>query len=534
MPEVAWYRSLYWRIASGFVALLATLLVVQGLVFLWMTGRMADVFPTRSPAQFASALASDVGAVLAAQPTVDLRTYVNDTYPSSYRSYVVVLADGRTVVSARVPPPAVLARTARARLLAERGEGGPDNRGDGRRGDFRGRGRGGARGDGRGARMFDELPGGERFGDRERFVRGFQDRGLPGGIEYARVLAEGMVIGMVAVPRDAPPMSAALRDLGPYLAAVAFGLLAAGTAVAALVIFRPTRRRLSQLQAAARAIGAGQAGVRAPVRGGDEVTALSRAFNEMAQQLEHRTSALETADRTRRQLLADVSHELMTPLAAIRGYVETLQMDNLDIDDASRTRYLQIVNDESDRLEQIVGDLLELARLEGGGGALRHEPVSLPQLFERVRHRHEQMLAERGITLDIAGEPAIDGLRGDQHRLEQVLQNLVANAIRHTPTGGRVMVAAVREGGEVVLTVEDTGSGIPDEHLPHVFDRFYKADESRTGTQMRSGSGLGLSIVQAIVTRHRGTVEALNVPSGGARFVVRLPVADTPFADTID
>ena len=505
MPEVVWYRSLYWRIASGFVALLATLLVAQGLVFLWMTGRMTDVFPTRSPAQFATSLASDVGAVLIDQPGVDLHAYINSNYNSSYRGYVVVLADGRSFTSDRVPPPPSLARSARFRLHADRGDPMPSP--DGLRS---GRGRGGPGSSGRSV-----------WGMRD----GGPDGGRSGGVEYARVLDAGTVVGIVAVPRELPPMSVAMRDLGPTLAAVALGLLAAGTAVSALVIFRPTRRRLSQLQDAARAIGAGAVGVRAPDQGGDEVTSLSRAFNDMAVQLEQRTNALDAADRTRRQLLADVSHELMTPLSAIRGYVETLQMADLRLDEGTRTRYLGIVNDESERLEEIIGDLLELARLEGGGGALRNDTVSVAQLLERVRHRHEPILDDKRITLDAVEDPAVGVFRGDQYRLEQALQNLVANAIRHTPDGGRVSVRAAREGNELILSVEDTGVGIPEEHLARVFDRFYKIDESRTGTKLQSGSGLGLSIVQAIVARHGGTVSASSVPGAGARFEIRLPGA---------
>jgi signal transduction histidine kinase len=549
MPEVIWYRSLYWRIAFGFVAVVATLLAVQGLVFLWMTGQMTDIFPTRSPAQFASALASDVGAVLVEQPEVDLRAHVLRTYSSPYRSYVVALADGRTVVSERVPPPAPLVRSARTRLLVERGEGAGGGRGG--RGGGRPPRSGGPGRDDTGGAASANGPGGStpsaverrpegtrprgnepdsdrgsgpgRFFGRGGFLRGGGD-GVPGGTEYARVLQNGVVIGMVAVPREAAPLSVALRALGPTLAIIALGLLTAGTAVAALVIFRPTRRRLSQLQDAARAIGAGHTGVRAPETGGDEVTSLSRAFNEMAVELEQRTTALETADRTRRQLLADVSHELMTPLAAIRGYVETLQMTGLKLDDAARDRYLRIVNDESERLEQIIGDLLDLARLDGGGGSFRDDDVSLSQLFERIRHRHEHALTERDITLVTAGDREVGPLRGDQNRLEQALQNLVANAIRHTPSSGTVTVTARRDDETCVLTVEDSGSGIPDEHLGRVFDRFYKVDESRTGTVVPSGSGLGLSIVQAIVHRHQGTILASNVAGGGARFEIRLPL----------
>jgi signal transduction histidine kinase len=521
MPDPVWYRSLYWRIAFGFVALLSTLLVVQGLVFLWMTGRMTELFPSRSPAQIAAAIAADVGATLEEQPDIDINAYVQDRHSSSYRGFVVVLADGRTVISQRVPPPPQLLRTARGRLFGDgpRRGGGRGSRvggdfGDGMRGDRRdGPGRGGDAGG---------APGVERNLADRLFVRG--GGGPPGTTEFALISVHGSVAGIVAVPREPPPLWLAMQNLGPTLAVVALGLLVSGTSVAALLIFRPTRRRLQQLQDAARALGAGETGVRAPVSGGDEVTSLSRVFNDMASQLELRTQALETADRTRRRLLADVSHELTTPLAAIRGYVETLAMPDLHLDPASRSRYLAIVNEEAERLEHIVGDLLDLAKLEGGGGSVRFETVPVAQLLERVRHRHEPAVAAKGLTLATSQAAGVESVFGDQNRLEQALQNLVANAIRHTPPGGRVDVRAeALDGGGVLLRVDDTGPGIPPEHLPRVFDRFYKADESRTGTAMPSGSGLGLSIVQAIVSRHGGTVSASNVPGGGARFEILLP-----------
>lgn len=539
MNEVRWYRSLYWRIALGFVALVATLLALQGLVFLWMTGRMTEIFPARSPAQYAAAIASDVGAALADGAGLDLQGQLRETYSSPYRSYAVVLADGRTVVSDPVHPPAPLLRAAYARLLVERGEvpwdGGRRSR-RGRSGTFpadaAGHGLSDAPVSGRSAgATADDGSGRDDLlrPDRRVPMRG-GGPGIRGGIEYARVLLDGEVVGIVAVPRELPPMWVTLRAVGPVLGAVALALLVAGTAVAALVIFRPTRRRLGQLQEAARRIGAGELGARAPEAGGDEVTALSRAFNEMAAELERRTSALESADRTRRQLLADVSHELMTPLSAIRGYVETLQMTDLHFDESARQRYLGIVADEAERLEQIVGDLLDLARLEGGGTTFRDERVAVEPLLERVRERHERVIEERRITLATRAAADVPPIRGDRTRIEQALQNLVANAIRHTPPGGRVDVTVDRDGAWIVVAVEDTGPGIPEDQLPRVFDRFYKVDESRTGTEIPSGSGLGLSIVQAIVDRHGGTVTASNLPDHGARFEMRLPVFDDPVA----
>jgi signal transduction histidine kinase len=503
MPDPVWYRSLYWRIALGFVALLATLLVVQGFVFLWMTGRVTDFFPNRSPAQFVATVAADVSVFLAEKRDTDLSRYVNGRYSRSSRGFVIVLDDGRVVTSARVPPPPGLARLAEARLNDVRSPGSSSGRSggqdpaiafDGDRGEF-----------------------GRRGGFRGRFGRGGP------GVEFAPVVVQDVTVGMVAVPVEPPPLALALRDLGPTLAGVALVLLAAGTAIAALVIFRPARRRLGELQDAARAIGAGHTGVRAPVTGGDEVSSLARAFNEMAAELEERSLALEHANRIRRQLLADVSHELTTPLAAIRGYVETLRMDDVRIGEDARRRYLGIVNEETERLEHIIGDLLDLARLEGGGGALRVERVGLDQLFARLRDRHDPILHEKKLTLRIDRDADLVAIDADPNRLEQALQNLVANAVRHTPPGGTVSIRATGSADAVTLAVEDTGPGIPSEHLPRVFDRFYKADESRAGTDTPSGSGLGLSIVRAIVTRHGGTITVSNVPGAGALFEIRLP-----------
>ena len=480
MPERPW-RSLYWRIALGFVGLLAVLLALQGAVFLWISGRAAQFFG-ESPAAFVQTVATDLAAALSADPALDADAYLNEHYSGSPRAFAVAFVDGDVVVSRRVPPPPTMARAAQARL------------------------RGASR----------PMP---------RPSPGQGGRGGGSGFEFAAVLLDGKPAAMVATPRGAPPLVLTLRAFGPTLAIVAIVLLAVGTAVAALLIFRPAHRRLRALQDASRAIGSGQAGVRADEHGGDEVASLARTFNEMAANLEQRDDALALAERARRQLLADVSHELMTPLAAIRGYVETLSMESVALDEAARRRYLGIVHVETERLEQIIGDLLDLARLEGGGGAWKSEPVSLDQLCARVRDRHDPTVRERNIALTCDVAPEAATVPGDPLRLEQALQNLVANALRHTPDASRVTLTAARQGDIVRIVVEDSGPGIPPEHLARVFDRFYKVDVSRAGTGQPSGSGLGLSIVQAIARRHGGAVSAGASTLGGARFELSLPAS---------
>ena len=315
----------------------------------------------------------------------------------------------------------------------------------------------------------------------------------------------------------------ALEQYGATLTWVGVALLFSGATVASLLIFRPAHQRLRSLEGAARALAAGRTDVRADEQGHDEVSALAHEFNRMADDLDERATALAASDKARRQLLADVSHELMTPLTAIRGYIETLVMPNVPLDGDTRRRYLEIANRETYKLEAIIGDLLDLGRLEGQAERLQLASVSVEDLFHRIADRHHPVILEKNIELAIRVDDDAEEVLGDAARLEQALQNLAANAIRHIPDGGRLTLNASRDGDRVRILVQDNGPGIPAEHLAHIFDRFYKADASRAGTTIPSGSGLGLSIVQTIVRRHDGEVRASNAPEGGAVFEVWLP-----------
>jgi two-component system sensor histidine kinase BaeS len=333
------------------------------------------------------------------------------------------------------------------------------------------------------------------------------------------IVIAGMAAGRVAM-LPGPTYQDVVREFGPTIGLVAGGVLVVGTAVIAVVVFGPTRRRLKQVQDASERLGAGEASARAPEEGGDEVSALARSFNRMADELTSRARALELSDKARRQLLADVSHELMTPLTAMRGYIETLAMPDLKLDAATRERYVGIITDETHRMEHIIGDLLDLARLEGGGTTMRRERVAVATLFDRVASRHEREMAARRITLTQNIEGGAETVIGDPDRLEQAVQNLAANALRHTPDGGRLQLNAATDAAHLSITVRDTGPGVASEHLPFIFDRFYKVDASRKAS---GGSGLGLSIVKAIVERHGGTIHAANAPDGGAIFTIVLP-----------
>jgi signal transduction histidine kinase len=521
MSDPVWYRSLYWRIAFGFVAMLAILLLAQGLLFLWFTDRIFGT-PARTPAQLAALVAEDVAAELQQRPDGDLDTFVRVHFSSVYQPFLVMLSNGQRASNRPTGLPPEFGRIVAGRMRAD-SQGWPGEPGASPR--FPG---GEA---GRGAEPSE--PGGTA---RPPGTPAIQPRIGPGGsfgrrggarfpIDYAPITVNAQQVGIVAVPSNPPPVSVALRELGPTLTWFGLGLLGLGATFTALLVFRPAHKRLRTLEQAARALGEGRTDVRATEAGGDEVSSLARTFNHMAADLESRATALAASDRARRQLLADVSHELMTPLSAIRGYVETLGMPDVPLDQDTRTRYLGIVEQETHKLEAIIGDLLDLARLEGGGDRLRNEPVAVEDLFKRVADRHQPALRDRGITLDLDIADGTPRISGDAARLEQALQNVAANAIRHTPSGGRVRLTASGAPDGVLIDVSDTGPGIPEEHLPRVFDRFYKVDAARSGTAVPSGSGLGLSIVRAIIERHGGTISARNAAEGGAVFELRLPAA---------
>jgi two-component system, OmpR family, sensor kinase len=488
MPK--WYQSLYWRIAIGFVLFLAAVLALQGGALVYLISRM-DVAPGPAPPEVSRLIARDLSEALTANPSLDIGQFFRQEYEGLV-PLVAIMKDGRVVSTDGTMPSDAFIRDIRGRLNVD-----PDSFARGRA--ARGRGVGP-----RAMRPEGPLP--------QRPMQQALRRGGPAGA----IVVDGVPVGVViAMPRSA------LRQLGPTLATVGALLVLIGTTIAALLIFGPVRPRLRSLEDAARKVGAGDLTARAREDGGDEVAALARAFNQMTLALHQRAEQLQAADRTRRLLLADVSHELMTPLTGMRGYLETLSLQAETLNPETRERYLGVIRDETQRVEHIVGDLLDLSRLEGGGESFDAQDVPLEDLFGRVVARHDRGAEQKGVEIVTNIAPGAEIVTGDPMRLEQALQNLAANALRHTPAGGQVALNAELEGGAIVVTVRDTGTGIAPEHLPYVFDRFYKADPSRAGRS--TGSGLGLSIVKAIVERHGGSVTASSHAGGGTMFKLKFP-----------
>lgn len=456
------HLSLSARISLGFIGMLAAVLVIQAALIAWAMNRREASGDSRRAARLAytGAIAATLATELRRDPRLDLEGFV-DRYPYGI---ALIMRDGRTVGAdwSEIDKRGAVARMNEGR---------------------------------------NDIPEAWRVGD----------------FAASPITIDGTLQGAVAsLP---PPL---WREVGPWMAATIIMLVLGGSVTLSLVVMRPVRRRITALQEAARRLGDGDLTARAPVVGADEITQLSRTFNVMADDLSARASALETSDRLRRQLIADVSHELMTPLTAVTGRLETMLMPEVRLSPQQRERNLTVAMREARRIERLIGDLLDAARLEGGGGHLSPELFPVADLFSDIQTRHERAVQARHIRLETRVVPEDLAIMADPFRLEQALENLVVNALRHTPHGGSVRLTARREGGEVVLTVSDSGEGIPPEHLPFVFDRFYKAT-SADGTAS-PGSGLGLSIVKAIVTRHGGRVSAESTPGQGTTISVTLPV----------
>jgi signal transduction histidine kinase len=266
---------------------------------------------------------------------------------------------------------------------------------------------------------------------------------------------------------------------------------------------------LREMVSASRAMARGEYGRRVTATSRDEVGELARAFNAMAAELEE-------VDRMRKDLVANVSHELRTPISALRALLENL-IDGVEPVERST---LETTLRQVERLGGLVEQLLELSKLESGAVPLARARIDLRPVVEQVLDESRPQAESRGVGLTLDGDPEV-GLRADEHRLHQVVANLVSNAVRHSPEGSRVSLRIAGDDGRARLEVADEGPGIPAEEAERVFERFYRSDHARTATE--GGSGLGLAIARWIVELHGGTIRAEPVEPHGCRMVVELP-----------
>ena len=285
---------------------------------------------------------------------------------------------------------------------------------------------------------------------------------------------------------------------------------------AGILLGRSLSAPLSQLAEAARAIGQRNLSQRVPVRGSQEIKELAQAFNEMAVDLEN-------AENLRQNLLADVAHELRTPLTVIQGNLQALLDDVYELD---KVEIAQLY-DQTRHLSRLVDDLRELAQAEAHQLDLDMGPVDMRSLVADVVTAYQPMAEVAGVQLQTESAADLPGIDGDRSRLIQCLQNLLNNAMRYTPAGGQVNLRLQAIDQNLVLIIRDSGAGIPPEHLPHVFDRFYRADPARArGT---GGTGLGLAITRAIIRAHGGEIKAESPGRGqGSTFTIHMPIHQEP------
>ena len=248
----------------------------------------------------------------------------------------------------------------------------------------------------------------------------------------------------------------------------------------------------------------------------DELDRLEHSLETMRSRIDSQMQEVEAMDRHRRELLANVSHDLRTPLAALQGYLETLILKGSTIDEAQRERYLELAFRHSQSLGKLVGELFDLAKLEAGDQPMELEPIALGELIQDVSEKFRLEAEGRRIRLKTRlGEEEQPLVRGDIRLLERVLDNLLDNAIRYTPDGGEVSIGAWPSNGEVEVRVSDSGRGIAPNDLPRIFDRFFQVEPGRAG---EGGSGLGLAIAKRIVELHGSEIEVTSEIGEGSTF----------------
>ncbi|HEV8189872.1 MAG TPA: ATP-binding protein, partial [Ktedonobacterales bacterium] len=331
------------------------------------------------------------------------------------------------------------------------------------------------------------------------------------------------------------------RPLTLVSAMVVLGIL---TLIAIAVIFppallgsylftRPTTRRLQELAAATTTLKDGDYTIRVPVTGADEVAQLQSNFNAMAADLERAVRELEGERDTvrvlmeaRRQLIASVSHELRTPVATMRAYLESSLEHWDDSPPETLHRDLEVMEREVVRLQSLIADLFTLARTEVGRLEMHSEAVDLVRLAQSIVEKMAPLAWKTGrVEMVAEAVPNLRSVRADANRLEQVLQNLLHNAVRHTPPGGIIAVTVEEDGRGAVVRVQDTGEGIAAEELPQIWGRFYRTDRSRE--RCEGGTGLGLALVKELAEAMGGTVSVESKLGEGSCFSVRLPLAST-------
>lgn len=386
-------------------------------------------------------------------------------------------------------------------------------------------------------------PGGKVLGDSEKEPSAMENHGerleiveaLKTGFgqstRYSNTLNYNMKYVAVRVSRDydvlgvvrfALPLSQVQLETQTIYRVV---LWAASAAVAialtvAYFVSRSITLPIRQMKETAEQIAKGNFAPRVRIKSRDELGELANSLNTMADELQQKIEDLRQMDQFRTDFVANVSHELKTPLTLIKGYTETLQGEAIG-DKAKASRFVGIIKEHSDRLSNIVDDLLSLSELESSKDYIERAKFDLNKLVEDVTLGFGHAITGKKQTLTVNSQSNDLTINADRDRIEQVLVNLIDNAIKYTGESGQIELSVAELGGEIRIAVKDSGIGIAKEHLGRIFERFYRADKARSREQ--GGTGLGLSIAKHIVLAHNGKISIESQPKRGTTVVVTLP-----------
>jgi signal transduction histidine kinase len=341
--------------------------------------------------------------------------------------------------------------------------------------------------------------------------------GVRGHLVGAALVGSLLLLGMVLA--SARAMFISEHDRSILLTMLLFAsLLAVGFSLYGAA---PLARRVEQLRRGTARLAAGDLGAEVPAEGRDELARLAEDFNRMAQRLAEASDREKEAEKSRRDLVAAVSHDLRTPLTSARALIEAVA-DGVVEDPETQARYLASARSELEKLGRLVEDLFELSRIDAGALRLNLEAASLGDLISDTLSGFKYQAENRGVSL--VGEVAdgVDPVLANPPRLQRVLYNLVSNALRHTPADGAVFLRAEPAGGMVRVEVSDTGAGIAPEDLPRVFESSFRGERSRTRTPTGDGAGLGLAIARGLIEAHGGEISVESRPGHGSRFCFTL------------
>lgn len=292
------------------------------------------------------------------------------------------------------------------------------------------------------------------------------------------------------------------------------------TAIAGLSLFFILTRRLRMLDIGVNAFKQGEFAHRVVIRGNDELANLGKAFNDMAESIEVGVQQLHLAETQRGELIANISHDLRSPLTSIRGYLETILLKGKNITEKEQREFIEISLRNVSGFQKLVEELFDLAKLEARQIVPQRNAFSMAELSQDVILKLKPQSEKLGISIQYEPPAELHQYNGDIGLLERVLTNILENALSHTLEGGEIRMDIESAADNLIMIISDTGPGIADEDLPHIFERFYRADKSRN--RENPGTGLGLAIAREVVELHDGSIEATSPESGGAVFRIEL------------